>query len=279
MQSERNQTQCCSEDRDPNHPITTLMGVEIDCVTLQESILWVCEQAQSGTGGFVVTVNLDHLRRCKLDPSYMNLVKDADLVVADGMPLVWASRVQGEPLVPERVAGSTMTVLLCEEAAKRGLSIYLLGGDEGVAERAAETLRQKYPAIEIAGYHCPPFGFEQSTDEMTKIRDGLIAASPDIVLVALGSPKQERLIQNIRSICPQACWLGVGISLSFLTGDVVRAPGWMQRFGLEWVHRLIQEPKRLFKRYIIHGIPWGVRLMLVSLFSRFKRVKTSERSV
>src|SRR5690606_36667715 len=115
---------------------------------------------------------------------YRELVKSADLVVADGMPLIWASRLQGPPLLPERVAGSSMTLALCERAAEQGLSVYLLGGDEGVAEWAAAKLVERHPAIRIAGCHCPPFGFEQHETEMDMIRSKLSEARPDLVFVA-----------------------------------------------------------------------------------------------
>lgn len=251
----------------------TLLGVELACVTESNCVRWICGRASSGQGAFIVTANLDHLRRCCVDQGYREIVGEADLVVADGMPLIWASRLQGAPLLPERVAGSSITVQLCAEAASRGLSVYLLGGDEGVAARAAEQLKETHPEIQIAGLHCPPFGFEHDPAEMTKIRDMLAAASPHLVLVALGSPKQERLIRDIRGVCPNACWIGVGISLSFLIGDVTRAPIWVQNAGLEWLHRLIQEPRRLFKRYIVHGIPWGIWLMGYSAKARLKKAR------
>ncbi|MAO19906.1 MAG: glycosyltransferase [Phycisphaerae bacterium] len=251
----------------------SLFGVRFACITESQSVDWICDRAESAHGAFIVTANLDHLRRCCVDPSYRAIVEDANLVVADGMPLIWASKIQGAPLLPERVAGSSMTISLCEIAASRGLSIYLLGGDEGVAERAAGVLRERYPKIQVAGYHCPPFGFEKSKEQIDVIRDGLASTSPDIVLVALGSPKQEKLIHEMRSVCPKACWIGVGISLSFITGDVVRAPEWVQKAGIEWLHRLIQEPKRLFRRYVIQGIPWGLRLMAHSTKARMKKTR------
>lgn len=249
---------------------THLFAVGIDCVTQTQSVEWICRRAGEGRGGFVVTVNLDHLRRCKKDASYARLVGGADLVVADGMPLIWASRVQGAPLLPERVAGSSMMVELCARAADRGLSIFLLGGDAGVADRAADVLRDRHPEIRIAGTYCPPFGFENDPAETARIESALTDSNPAIVLVALGSPKQERLIERMRSTLPHACWMGVGISLSFITGDVTRAPRWVQRLGLEWVHRLVQEPRRLFQRYIIHGIPWGIRLLAHASLNRFR---------
>jgi len=249
---------------------TSLFRVSIACVTQLQTVDWVCDRAKRKLGAFVVTANLDHLRRCCVDPSYRQLVESSDLVVADGMPLIWASRVQGAPLLPERVAGSSMTTALCEQAAEQGLSVYLLGGDEGIAEQAAAKLVEQHPAMRIAGFHCPPFGFERDDGEMQAIRTKLSDANPDLILVALGSPKQEKLIHSIRETCPNACWLGVGISLSFITGDVVRAPLWVQRIGLEWAHRLVQEPRRLFKRYILQGIPWGLRLIAHAVMKRLR---------
>lgn len=239
---------------------TELLGVGLDCVTESEAIDWVCDRAGT-SGGFVVTANLDHLRRCRIDQEYAGLVEQADLVVADGMPLIWASRVRGEPRLPERVAGSTMCLGLCASAAARGLSVFLLGGDPGVAERASTVLKQRYSGLRVVGTYCPPFGFEKDPVRMNELQESVVSADPDLILVALGSPKQERLIQQLMPLIPRACWMGVGISLSFITGDVARAPRWMQRFGLEWVHRLAQEPRRLFSRYVVHGIPWGIYLL------------------
>ena len=200
------------------------------------------------------------------------MLASAELVVADGMPLVWASRVAGTPL-PERVAGSSMTVTLAAAAAAAGRSLFLLGGNTGVAEEAAEALRATHPDIRIAGTWCPPMGFEHDAVQMDKIRKSLAASNADLVLVALGSPKQERLIRDLRAegLLPSAWWIGVGISLSFLTGEVQRAPRWMQAAGLEWTHRLVQEPRRLVKRYLLHGIPFGLGLMGSSLAQRLRR--------
>lgn len=264
-----------SDSRSPviEFECTALFGIDFACVTEEQAVEWVCARASSHTGAFIVTANLDHLRRCCVDETYRQLVKEADLVVADGMPLIWASRVQGAPLLPERVAGSSMTVALCERAAETGLSVFLLGGDEGVAKQASTRLVEQHPKIGIAGTYCPPFGFEHNESQMAEIQMRLREAQPDLVLVALGSPKQEKLIREIRSVCPQACWIGVGISLSFITGDVKRAPEWVQRVGLEWMHRLLQEPRRLFRRYVIQGIPWGLRLLAHSAKARYKKTR------
>lgn len=246
-----------------------LMGVRIHAVTQQEAIDHILDELDAGRGGWVITPNLDHLRRACRDATYRELLEEGDLVLADGMPLVWASRLQGTPL-PHRVAGSTLVGLLADAAAARGRSLYLLGGAPGAAEAAAEALRGRNPQLRIVGTHCPAIGFERDEQQMKILQDQLRLAQPDIVYVALGSPKQERLIRQVRGDLPGAWWLGVGISLSFLGGQVRRAPRWAQKIGLEWLHRLSQEPGRLAKRYLVEGIPFAMRLLTVSLWSRVR---------
>jgi N-acetylglucosaminyldiphosphoundecaprenol N-acetyl-beta-D-mannosaminyltransferase len=194
------------------------------------------------------------------DPELRRMVEQADLVVPDGMPLIWASRLQRTPL-PERVAGSTLVCELPPAAAAAGASVFLLGGAPGVADAAAARLRERSPELEIAGTLCPPYGVERSPAELERIQAAVLAARPDIVFVALGFPRQERLIMRLRPLLPDAWFVSCGISFSFVTGDVARAPRWVQRAGLEWLHRLAQEPRRLARRYLVDGIPFLVRLL------------------
>ncbi|MGB7157809.1 MAG: WecB/TagA/CpsF family glycosyltransferase, partial [Tepidisphaeraceae bacterium] len=170
------------------------------------------------------------------------------------------SRLQRTPL-PQRVAGSDLISSLSAGAAQRNRSIFLLGGAPGSAEKAAEVLKQRSPELRVAGTHCPPVGFESNEAEMNAMVAALLAAQPDIVYVGLGSPKQEYLIERIKKVLPGAWWMGVGVSFSFLCGDVKRAPTVLRKLGLEWVHRLVQEPRRLFHRYIVVGLPFGASLM------------------
>lgn len=247
----------------------TVGGVAFDALDTQETIAHVIDCAKAGRGGWVITANLDHLKRARVESDYRTMLKQADLVVADGMPLIWASRLQGQPL-PERVAGSSVVLPLAEQAAKHNLSVFLLGGNPGVANKAAEVLCKQYPGLKIAGTCCPPFGFERDDGEMERLKESVVSSCADIVYVALGSPKQEYLIRDIRHLLPNAWWLGIGISLSFITGEVQRAPLWMQRVGLEWLHRLIQEPRRLMKRYLVEGLPFAVRLGFGAVGQRFR---------
>lgn len=256
-------------------PKIDLLGMQVHRITERQAIETILEELDAGRGGTVVTPNLDHLYRTRTDVSFSALVGESDLIVADGMPLVWASRLQGTAL-PERVAGSNMISTLSGAAAGKGRSLFLLGGAPGTADAAAEELRRKFPNIKIVGTHCPPLGFENSPKLMVEIVSMLTGANPDIVFVALGSPKQEYLIARLRKTLPRAWWLGVGVSFSFLCGNVRRAPLWMQNSGLEWVHRLVQEPRRLFKRYVVTGIPFAGGLLARSAYRGLKQRVGSE---
>ncbi len=247
-------------------PTIELCDVKLHRVTERQCVDFILEEIDAGRGGVVVTPNLDHLRRCVRDRIFGSLVAEADLVVADGMPLVWASRLQKTPL-PERVAGSNLISSLSKGAALRGKSIFLLGGAEGTAEKAAAILQERYPGLKVVGTLCPEIGFESRPREMAEIVSMLTQTQPDIVFVGLGSPKQEHQIAKLRPNLPNAWWLGVGVSFSFLTGHVRRAPLWMQKRGLEWAHRLYQEPRKLFKRYIVFGVPFAARLFASSFFN------------
>jgi len=246
-------------------PAIHLDGVKLHAVTEAQVITHILDELDHGHGGVVVTPNLDHLRRYCRDLSFGALIAEADLIVADGMPLVWASRLQATPL-PQRVAGSNLILSLSAAAGTRGRSVFLLGGDPDTARDAAVRLKETYPSCIVAGTHFPPFGFQNDQREMSAIIQVLSDAKPDIVYVALGSPKQEKLIARLRPILPNAWWMGVGNSFSFLAGRVRRAPLWMQRIGLEWLHRLFQEPRRLFKRYVVVGVPFAASLLTRSLW-------------
>jgi N-acetylglucosaminyldiphosphoundecaprenol N-acetyl-beta-D-mannosaminyltransferase len=236
-------------------------------LTERETAAEIIGRWQDGEGGWVSTPNTHQLELISRSPTTRQLVETASLVVADGMPVVWASRLQGTPL-PERVAGSNLVWTLAGEAADAGASIFLLGGEDTTASRAQEALEDRIPKLRVAGTYSPPLGFEQQPEELARIREQLVAAQPDLVYVGLGFPKQEQLIQIVAECLPRAWFLGIGISLSFISGDISRAPSWMQRCGLEWGYRLWCEPRRLFGRYVVHGVPFTLALLLRSASSR-----------
>lgn len=253
-----------------------LFGFPFHSVTEAETVELILAELERLKGGWVVTPNVEILRMLAASASLRRFFRQADLVLADGMPLVWMSRLLGRPL-PERVAGSSLISTLSAAAAGRGRSVYLLGGDPGTAEAAAAELRRRHPDLRIAGTDCPSHGFEKDPAAMKGIADRLAVARPDIVFVALGCPKQERLIARIRSAAPHAWYLGVGISFSYLCGEVQRAPAWMRRGGLEWLFRLAQEPERLARRYLVNDVPFALKMASFSLRHRLAALAPSVR--
>ena len=252
----------------------SLMGVPVAAMTEPEVIDSLLAALRERRGGWISTVNLDILRQCVRSSELRELVGEAQLVVADGMPLVWASWLQGSAL-PARVPGSSLVWTLSAAAAEAGASVFLLGGNPGTAAATRERLLEHNPELRVAGTLSPPFGFERSAEELERTVAKVREARPDIVFVALGFPKQEQLIQRLRGSLPSAWFMPCGISFSFVAGDVRRAPPWMQRAGLEWAHRLMQEPQRLFRRYILLDFPFLVRLLLSSLATRMAASRAS----
>jgi len=246
-----------------------LMGLPLARVTGEDLLSHLFQALDSGRGGWLLTANLDILRRFAKDAEARGLYGEATVAVADGMPLVWASALRGDPL-PERVAGSSMVWSLAERAAVAGRSLYLLGGAEGAADGARTVLEDRYPGLRVCGAASPMLSSIPSGAELSALSADVLAAKPDIVLVAFGSPKQEYVIRHLRALLPRAWLIGVGISLSFVTGQTRRAPMWMQRIGLEWVHRMSQEPSRLARRYLLHDIPFALELFAHAAVSRVK---------
>jgi N-acetylglucosaminyldiphosphoundecaprenol N-acetyl-beta-D-mannosaminyltransferase len=254
------------------------MGVPIDALTEQAAVERIIGDWRHGLGGWVVTPNLDQLRILWRWPELKDLVAaHATLLLADGMPLVWASKIQGTPL-PGRVAGSELILSLTTAAAEAGASIFLLGGSAGAGEKAAEILVRANPRLKIAGILSPKIGFERDPDLVAAIKGSVTAAKPDLVYTCLGFPKQELLIQQLKEHLPRSWFLGLGGSLSMISGEFSRAPVWMRQGGLEWLCRLAQEPRRLFKRYIIQDAPFALRLLGSSVWCRRGAVRNRTRS-
>ncbi|MDH5675450.1 MAG: WecB/TagA/CpsF family glycosyltransferase [Myxococcales bacterium] len=248
-------------------PSISLLGMPIARVGLHVLLDHIFRELAAGKGGWLITANLDFLRRHAQQPEMRALYADADVIVADGMPLVWAARLQGDPL-PERVAGSSMILPLAERAAAEGRRLYLLGGATDAASEAAGVLVERFPGLQVVGTSAPYVSNPPTADDIAAARGELQRCRPDIVLVGLGSPKQEQLIRALRGHFPGAWMVGVGISFSFIAGHVRRAPSWMRRTGLEWTHRLAQEPQRLARRYLVEDAPFAVELLLKSAVHR-----------
>ena len=247
----------------------SLLGLRVDCIDRQTLLERIFGSLARGEGGWVVTANLDFIRHNAIDAQARALYGQADLCVADGMPLVWAARLQGQPL-PERVAGSTLINHLVERAAAEGRSLYMLGGTDSANQRAAERIQARHPTLRLCGRSSPSVASPPNAMDIRRVADELLALQPDIVLVGLGSPKQEQVIAALRPLLPQTWMMGVGISFSFMAGEVRRAPVWMQRIGLEWIHRMLQDPRRLIKRYLVEDLPFALRLFASALATRVR---------
>lgn len=257
----------CAETQSKEQPARVhILGMPLDVVTIDETLDHLVRLARGDRAAYVVTANVDHVLRYRRCPDLRPLYSQADLVVADGTPLVWASKLLGKRL-PERVAGSDLFPALCQRAAEADLSVYFLGGAPGSAIAAADVLQKRHPRLRVVGTYCPDYGFERDSGECTRIVDHIRQAGPDILFVGLGSPKQEQWIDAYREACGVKLSMGIGISFSFVCGHVTRAPRWIQRLGLEWAHRLVQEPRRLWKRYLVVDAAF-VFLVVRELFFR-----------
>lgn len=240
----------------------------VDALTEAEVVHQVRDSWQDG--GWILTANVDIVRAISRDRTLVDLAATATLTVADGMPLVWAGRIAGRE-IPERVTGSSLVHTLTRAAALDGRSVYLLGGAPGVAERAAIALQDRSPGLQIAGVAAPPVGFDQSEDSLQEVIDSVVRAQPGLVLIGMGFPKQEKLIQRLREVMPQAWYVGCGAGIPMASGDSRRAPVALQRLGLEWAHRLAMEPRRLARRYLRDDLPFAIRLLARAAVRRVLR--------
>jgi N-acetylglucosaminyldiphosphoundecaprenol N-acetyl-beta-D-mannosaminyltransferase len=236
-----------------------VFGIDIDRVTLREAVGRVTAACKvPGPCRYVVTPNLDHSMELQRNPAFRGTYRDAWLVVADGWPVVFASLVFGSP-VPERVAGSDLVpAVLAAAGANDPLRVFLLGAGPGVAERAARNVEATCPGVHIVGTYSPPFGFERDAAENARILSLVSSAETELLIVGVGAPKQELWVHAHRHALQARVALCAGATIDFLAGEKPRAPIWMQRFGVEWVHRMTSEPKRLVPRYARNavGFPW-----------------------
>ncbi len=231
----------------PSEPaVVEVWGLPLAFLTLEQTLDAVDELIAAGRPTYFITANLFYAMLTDQHKDLDAINRGAAFVLADGMPLVWASRYKGGPL-PERVAGSDLIFRISERAAGRGHRLFLLGGAPGVGEIAAEVLRERYPGIAIVGVEAPEIG--KSPEEEEALIGRIRAARPDILFAALGQPKGERWIAANREALGVPVSVQVGASIDFVAGRLRRAPRWMQKTGLEWVFRMAQEPRRLAPRY------------------------------
>jgi N-acetylglucosaminyldiphosphoundecaprenol N-acetyl-beta-D-mannosaminyltransferase len=251
-------------------------GVKLENLTMNEAVASIVRMVgKTDKPGFVCTANLDHLTCMQHDPDFRTVYRNASLVVADGMPLVWLSRLAGTPL-KQRVAGSDLFWELGRASSLVGIRLFYLGGQPGSAEKAARKVDERFPGVQIAGTYCPPFGKLDDPEEDAKICAAIREAKPDVLLVGLGSPKQEKWIAAHLDVLGVPVSIGVGASFDMAGGFVRRAPMWMQQIGCEWLFRLMQEPRRLWVRYVQKDLPYFARLAALTLRLRVRGRRSNE---
>ena len=233
---------------DIRNECVSLVGVPLDSMTMQDTVSRI--EAFISEGGFhqIATANVNFLVNALRIPELHRVLSQCDLVVPDGVPLLWASRLVGQPL-KERVTGVDLVPNLADLSQRKGYSIYFLGATEDNSSRAVDRLYEMYPGMNVAGRHCPPVVTLDGMDSIDIIRK-INAAKPDILLVAFGNPKQDLWLARHRNAIKVPVAIGIGGTLEMIAGKVDRAPLWMQKCGLEWFYRVAQEPRRLAGRYI-----------------------------
>ncbi len=242
----------------------TFLNTYIDNLTMEAAIAKIEDMIKGKKQSYVVAINVDVVMKIENDAYLKKIVDSADLILTDGKPLIWISKLNKMP-IKEKISGSDLIPKLLEKAEQKKYSVFIIGGKDGVAEKAKKNIEEKHPNIRFAGIYSPKLGFEEDIEEIKKINKLINQAHPDILIVCLGCPKQEKWIyENINqynakvSIC-------AGATVDFLAGTIKRAPKWMSNCGLEWFYRFLQEPSRLFKRYFIDDIK------IIKLMKKYKR--------
>lgn len=226
-----------------------IFGLNITNLTKKETILKIEDFIIQRTPKLIVTPNVHHINILQKDYEFSKVYSKAAMVLPDSTPLIFASRILRQP-IKERVTGSDLLPLFCNFAAKKKYKLFFLGAEPGIAARAARILEEKYPGLRVTGTYSPPYGFEQDKQENLKIIKMIKITNPDVLFVGLGAPKQEKWALNYKEKLSVPVTICVGAAFDFISMKLKRAPLWMQRFGLEWLHRCIQEPNRLLRRYI-----------------------------
>lgn len=230
-------------------PRITLGTLPVDVLTFEGALDAIAQRVRARTGGAVFTPNVDHVVTAQTNVAFREAYAAASLSLVDGKPLLWAARALGTPL-PAKISGSDLVWPLLQRAAQEGWRVFLLGGADGVAHAAASRMREELD-VQVCGIEVPMIPADGAPADLDVLAAKIKDSGADLVLVALGAPKQELFIHRIRAVCPQAVFLGIGAALDFVIGRVRRAPRWMSEAGLEWAFRLAQEPGRLWRRYLV----------------------------
>lgn len=230
-----------------------LLNTYVNNVDMKETVGAIETMIIDGGKHYVVAINVDVVMKIEEDSYLKKITDDADMVLVDGKPLIWISKLHKRP-VKAKISGSDLVPILCKVAAKKGYSIFIIGGKDGIADQAKKKLEEKHPEIKVVGAYAPPFGFEKDEKELDKINEMITEVHPDLLIACFGCPKQEKWIYENYQKYDAKVSVCAGATVDFLAGNVSRAPKWMSEHGFEWFYRFLQEPKRMFKRYFIDDV-------------------------
>lgn len=244
-------------------PRVNILGVGISAVTIEDALAQISKWIEEAERQYVSVCTVHTVMECQKSPAMRQAVNGAGMATPDGMPLVWLSKWHGQTNV-SRVYGPDLMLALCQLSVERGYTHYFYGGAAGVPEQLAQTLQKRFLGLKIAGTFSPPFR-PLTAKENTEIDGGINLAAPDIVWIGLGTPKQDLWMASHRQTLMAPVLIGVGAAFDFHTGRVPQAPKWMQQAGLEWFFRLLQEPRRLWYRYLVYNPLFILKVLAQSL--------------
>lgn len=230
-----------------------LLNTYVTNVNMDETVQAIEDMIASEKKSYIVAINVDVVIKIENDSYLKEITDKADMVLVDGKPLEWIAKWHKRP-IKAKISGSDLVPILCERAAEKGYSIFIIGGKEGIAEKAKQNLERDMPGIRIVGTYAPPFGFEKDKKELNRINEMISNANPEILITCFGCPKQEKWIYENYQEYDAKVSVCAGATVDFLAGNVKRAPRWMSDHGFEWFYRFLQEPRRMFKRYFIDDV-------------------------
>lgn len=262
-----------------SNEIVNLFGIDFNNLTMKESLEYISKlidkNKNNGEYGTVVTPNVDHIVNVHKNRKFADIYKKANLKLVDGMPILLLSKLFNKPL-KEKVSGADLTPLLFKMAYEKNYKIFIFGSLPNVSQKVVQLYKKKYGVNYKIDSYSPPFGFESNEEELKKSINVINEFKPDILLVALGSPKGEYFMFDNLNMIKVPLSIQIGASIDFIAGAVKRAPVWMQKCSLEWFYRFIKEPKRMFRRYFINDV-YFICIILKEFENNLKRREEYEK--
>lgn len=246
------------------------MNTYIDNVTLEEALIYIEDCIKQRKIGQVITPNVDQIVRIEWDKNFAKICNESELLLVDGHPLLWIAKWYGTPF-KQKICGSDLVPILCEMAAEKGYSVFFLGAAPGVAQKAADKMKEMYKGLNVAGIYSPPLNFEKDPAEIAKMNDMLLRSKADMLFVGMGVPKQDIFIYENMHKYQIPMSFSIGGTIDFIAGEQKRAPKWISRIGFEWMYRLLKNPKRLAKRYLVDD------RKIISLAFKYKKHLENEK--